>query len=182
MLIRHAEAARDAGACAEIYAPFVRDSAVSFEECAPTADEFAQRIDRISEHYPWLVAEDSGIVAGYAYASAHRERAAYRWAADVAVYVGDGHRRRGVGRALYGALLALLEPQGIQVACAGITLPNDPSVALHEACAFQPIGIYRRIGWKAGSWRDVGWWQRELVQPGDGPPAEPGPPAKLGGD
>jgi phosphinothricin acetyltransferase len=181
MVIRHAEAARDAAACAAIYAPFVRDSAASFEERAPTPDEFARRMERVSERYPWLVAEDDGTVAGFAYACEHRERAAYRWAAEVAVYIGDGYRRRGAGRALYGALLALLERQGIHVACAGITLPNDPSVGLHEALGFEPIGVYRRIGWKAGAWRDVGWWQLELLEPSHDPPDEPGPPARLPG-
>lgn len=177
-MIRHAEAARDAAACAAIYEPFVTGSHVSFEEEPPDADEFARRIESTTTRYPWLVA-DAGAVVGYAYAAAHRERAAYRWAADVAVYVAERSRRRGVGRALYAKLLTLLARQGIQVACAGVTLPNPASVALHEACGFQPVGIYRRIGWKAGRWRDVGWWQVELIPAGDGVPPEPGPPASL---
>jgi L-amino acid N-acyltransferase YncA len=179
MVIRPAQPARDAAGCAAIYAPFVRDTVVSFEEQVPSAQEFVRRIERTSDRYPWLVAEDRATVAGYAYASAHRDRAAYRWAADVAVYIGDGYRRRGLGRALYGALLPLLERQGIQVVCAGVTLPNDASVALHEALGFQPVGVYRRIGWKAGSWHDVGWWQLDLVAPAAGRPPEPGPPARL---
>jgi len=179
MLIRHALADADAAGCAAIYAPFVRDTAISLEGHPPDAAEFSRRIDSISAQHPWLVAEDEGALAGYAYGSAHRERAGYRWAAEVAVYVGEGHRRRGVGRALYGALLELLRRQGLQIACAGITLPNDASVALHEACGFEPVGIYRRIGWKAGSWHDVGWWQLRLLRPRDGPPPEPGPPARL---
>ena len=179
MLIRHAEAIRDAAGCAAIYAPFVRDTAVSFEEQPPTEEEFARRIERLSERYPWLVAQAGGALAGYAYASAHRERAAYRWAAEVAVYVGEGHRRHGVGRALYGALFPLLERQGIQAVYAGVTLPNASSVGLHEALGFQPVGVFRRIGWKRGSWHDVGWWQLDLLAPADGPPAEPGPPARL---
>jgi L-amino acid N-acyltransferase YncA len=180
MLIRHADPERDGAACAEIYAPSVRDTAISFEEEPPTPAEFTRRIELVSPDYPWLVAEVEGAVVGYAYASAHMERAAYRWAANVAVYVGDGHRGRAVGRALYDALLALLVRQGIQVVCAGVTLPNDASVALHEACGFEPVGVYRRIGWKAGTWRDVGWWQLELVPATDGAPPEPGPPAVLG--
>jgi L-amino acid N-acyltransferase YncA len=179
MAIRHADPLRDAAACSAIYAPFVLDTAVSFEEQPPTPGEMRRRIELISGTHPWLVAEDAGTVIGYAHASAHHERAAYRWAADVAVYVGEGHRRRGGGRALYGALLKLLERQGIQVACAGITLPNDASVALHEACGFEPVGVYRRIGWKAGAWRDVGWWQLELIAATEGTPAEPGAPASL---
>lgn len=137
-----------------------------------------RRIDDISARYPWLVAEADGGVAGYAYASPHRTRAAYRWVADVTVYVERGHQRHGLGRALYGALLELLGRQGVQVACAGITLPNEASVRLHEALGFEPVGVYRRIGWKAGAWHDVGWWQRELIAARERP-AEVGPPARL---
>jgi phosphinothricin acetyltransferase len=93
------------------------------------------------------------------------------------VYVGDGHRGQGVGGALYRALLALLARQGVRRVYAGIGLPNDASIALHESVGFQPVGIYRRIGWKHGAWWDVGWWQLEL--PGDDPPAEVGPPTRL---
>lgn len=185
--LRHADAQRDGAACAAIYAPFVADTAVSFEEDPPSAAEMARRIATGSERWPWLVAEDrsraalreNGEVVGFAYACAHRERAAYRWAADVTVYVRDGFRGRGVGGALYRAVFELLRRQGIQVACAGITLPNDASVGLHEACGFELVGIYRRIGWKQGQWRDVGWWELELVPRSDDPPAEPGPPARL---
>lgn len=180
-LIRHADPDRDAAACAEIYGPFVRDTVISLEERAPGERELAERISRISLTHPWLVAEVDGAVVGFAYASEHRQRASYRWAADVAVYLDPACHGRGIGRSLYGALLPLLERQGIQVVCAGITLPNDASVALHEACGFQPIGVYRRIGWKAGSWHDVGWWQLELAPPTESPPSEPGPPARLGG-
>ena len=182
MRIRHAEATRDAEACAEIYAPFVRETPVSFEERPPDAAELARRITELSASYPWLVAEEDGRVIGYAYASQYRARAAYRWAADVAVYVAAEHRRRGSGRALYEALLGLLARQGIRTACAGITLPNPASVALHEALGFEPVGVYRRIGWKAGAWHDVGWWQKELLPPGAGAPPEPGPPARLEAD
>jgi phosphinothricin acetyltransferase len=137
----------------------------------------ARRIEQISSRYPWLVAEAEGRVAGFAYAAQHRERAGYRWAADVAVYVGDGYRRRGVGGALYRELLALLARQGVRQVCAGIGLPNAASVALHESCGFQLVGIYRRIAWKLGSWWDVGWWQVGL--PGGDPPAELGRPPRL---
>jgi len=179
MLIRHADPARDAGACAAIYVPFVTDSAVSMEEQAPDEREFAARIERIARTHPWLVAERDGAVLGFAYGSAHRERPGYRWAADVAVYVAQDARRAGIGRALYDSLLPLLARQGLYVACAGITLPNDASVALHEAVGFTAVGVYRGIGFKNGSWRDVGWWQAELI-PHDGPPpASPGPPVRL---
>jgi phosphinothricin acetyltransferase len=181
-LLRHVDPARDAAACAAIYAPFVTDGAASFEEIAPTPAQFAARIARMTRTHPWLVLEDAGRVVGYAYASEHHARAAYRWAADVAVYVDPGHHGRGAGRRLYAALLELLRRQGLRIACAGIALPNDASVALHRAVGFEPVGTYPAIGWKAGAWRDVAWWQLQLA-PGErddaGPPAEPGPPARL---
>jgi phosphinothricin acetyltransferase len=179
--IRHADAMRDAEACAAIYAPFVRATAVSFEEVPPTVEETRRRIEQVSARYPWLVAERAGEVAGFAYASPHRGRAAYRWAADVTVYVADGHRGHGVGSELYRALLELLITQGVQVAVAGITLPNPASIALHEAFGFTLVGTHRRIGYKLGAWRDVSWWQCELLPAGDGPPPEPGPPPRLAG-
>ncbi len=180
MLIRHADPERDAEACAAVYAPFVTDGVASLEVRAPTAQEMAERIERVSRNYPWLVAEADDQVVGYAYASQHRERAAYRWAADVTVYIASSHHRQGVGRALYAALLELIVRQGLQVACAGVTLPNEASVALHEAFGFTPVGIYRRVGWKAGSWHDVGWWELELVEPDpDVTPPEPEPPERL---
>ncbi len=181
MLVRDADPERDAAVCAAIYEPFVRDTAVSFEESVPSVCDFARRIEETSARYPWLVAEVDRAVAGYACGAAHRERASYRWAADVTVYIGERHRGQGVGKALYGALLPLLVRQGIQVAVAGITLPNDASVGLHESFGFELVGVHRRIGWKLGSWRDVGWWQLELVPASDEPPAELGPAAGLGG-
>lgn len=178
MTIRPVDPARDAAACAAIYAPFVTDGPVSFEEVAPHADAFAERIARLAATHPWLVSERDGRVVGFAYGSPHRERAAYRWACDVSVYVDAAHHRRGIGRALYEELLARLRGQRIHVACAGIALPNDASVGLHEALGFELVGIYRGIGWKCGAWRDVGWWQLRLLPPladGQSPP-EPLPP------
>ena len=177
-MVRPADPARDAAACAAIYAPYVEGSAVSFEELVPGADAFAARIAQLGATHPWLVCERDGALAGFAYGATHRLRAAYRWAADVSVYVDPAHHRRGVGRALYDELLARLRAQRLQVACAGITLPNAASVGLHESLGFELVGIYRGIGWKAGAWRDVGWWQLRLIAPqdGDGPPAEPLPP------
>jgi phosphinothricin acetyltransferase len=180
MLIRHAEAAGDAGVCADVYAPFVTGSVASFEEAPPTPAEMGSRIARLSATHAWLVAEHDGAVVGFAYGGPHRERAAYRWATDVSVYVDGRFHRRGVGRALYATLFELLTRQGFRVACAGITLPNDASVALHRSMGFQPVGVYRRIGWKDGAWRDVIWWQRQLGPQDVGrAPEEPGPPVRL---
>lgn len=158
--------ANDARACAGIYRPYVEDTVVSFETEAPTSEQMAARIGSAIR---WLVAVDADdTVIGYAYASSHRERAAYRFACDVSVYVGPGDAGRGVGRGLYEALLADVEQQGYRMACAGIALPNPASVGLHTALGFRPVGTYERIGWKRGAWHDVHWMQRPLG--GDGPP------------
>jgi phosphinothricin acetyltransferase len=177
-VVRHADSRRDAAACAAIYAPYVADSTVSFEDEPPSADEFARRIDQISTTHPWLVAVRDGVVAGFAYACPHRPRAAYRWATEVTVYVDASRRRSGIGRQLYEALFSLLRQQRLQTACAGIALPNDASVGLHEALGFEPVGIYRRIGYKHGAWHDVGWWQLELL-PFASSPEEPLAPQAL---
>jgi L-amino acid N-acyltransferase YncA len=178
MLIRDADAQQDAGACAAIYAPYVRDTPISLEERVPTAREIAARIETTTQTHPWLVAEDETDVVGYAYGTRHRERACYRWAADVTVYVAPQSQRRGVGRALYQTLFESLAHQGFRIACAGITLPNQASVGLHEALGFQPVGVYRNIGWKHGAWYDVGWWQLELSNDG-GAPRELDPPRRV---
>jgi phosphinothricin acetyltransferase len=177
-MVRHADPQRDAAACAAIYAPNVDPGVASFEDRAPSAAEMAVRIESSSRAHPWLVAERDGAVAGYAYGSQHRTRAAYRGAVDVTVYVDAALRRSGVGRELYTALLELLARQRFHVACAGITLPNDASVGLHEAVGFEAVGVYRDVGFKHGAWRSVGWWQRRLLPPG-APPAEPLGPQHL---
>jgi phosphinothricin acetyltransferase len=174
--IRSADPDRDAAACAAIYAPHVEASATSFEAEPPTAEQMAERITRTGATHQWLVAELDGEVAGFAYACEHRSRAAYRWAVDVSVYVDEASRGQGVGKRLYEELFERLRAQRFRVACAGITLPNEVSVALHEGLGFFPVGVYRRIGWKAGEWRDVGWWQLDLAPDADDPPEEPQPP------
>jgi phosphinothricin acetyltransferase len=122
----------------------------------------ARRIETYGASHAWLAAEADGRLVGYAYGSPHRERAAYASSCDVAVYVDPAHARKGIGRALYGALLPQLADRGFHAAFAGIALPNAGSVGLHEAMGFTPVGIYREVGWKLGGWRDVGWWQRLL--------------------
>jgi len=178
-VIRHADPDIDSGACATIYAPYVAGAATSFEESPPDADDFAERIERVSATHPWLVAERNGVVAGFAYAAPHRARPAYRWTAETSVYVADGRQGAGVGRELYGRLIDLLRRQGLHVAVAGITLPNAASVGLHTALGFEQVGLYTRIGFKAGAWRDVSWWQLVLGPDADGAPVEPLGPQRL---
>lgn len=160
----------DAGQLSDIYRPFCEDSCVSFETEAPGPGEMAARIERIQRKFPWLVDEREGRVAGYAYASPHRERAAYRWAVEVTVYVHEAHRGRGVGRALYTELFARLRSQGLFKAYAGILVPNPASQRFHESMGFTLVGVYSRIGYKLGAWRDVGWWQYSIQPEIDEPP------------
>jgi L-amino acid N-acyltransferase YncA len=152
----------DAAGCAEIYRPFVTDSWVSFEIDPPGEAEMAMRIVDYGRTHGWLVSEVGGQVAGYAYGSPHRTREAYRSSCDVAVYIDPAYARQGIGKALYSALLPLLKERGYHAAYAGIALPNDGSIGLHQATGFTPVGIYKEVGWKMGCWRDVGWWQRLL--------------------
>jgi L-amino acid N-acyltransferase YncA len=152
----------DAAAVAAIYGPFCESTAVSFEYMAPSIEEMASRIQTTTAQFPWLVLDDNGVVAGYAYASRHRERAGYVWSVDVAVYVDPAHHRCGVGRALYATLLQLLRLQGYFKAFAGIVPPNPASTGLHEAVGFTLLGVYRGVGYKQGAWYDVAWYQMAL--------------------
>lgn len=162
----------DAAAIRAIYAPYCESTYVSFEIVAPSIAEMTNRIRRISSRYPWLVCDVDGELVGYVYASQHGERAAYRWAVDVAVYVDARFQRCGIGRGLYTALFSVLQEQGYFKAYAGITLPNEKSVGLHEAVGFRQAGVFPHVGYKLGKWLDVGWWQREL-QPEATLPDEP---------
>jgi L-amino acid N-acyltransferase YncA len=165
----------DAAALAEIYAPYVTGSAVSFETEAPDAAEMRARIAAGGALYPWLAAEDeAGAVAGYAYAARFRPREAYRYAVETTIYLRPDAQGRGLGRRLYSPLLAMLETQGFTQAIAAIALPNEASVKLHEKLGFRHAGAYERIGYKVGGWWDVGLWQRPLA-PAAEPPAEPRP-------
>jgi L-amino acid N-acyltransferase YncA len=166
----------DARAIADIYAPYVRDTIVSFETEVPDATEIAARMGRIEKQYPWLTASTDGRLVGYAYACENRSRAAYRWSVDAAVYLDASAQRRGIGSALYRRLFALLRMQGYVSAFAGISLPNPASIGLHEAMGFALIGVHRNVGYKLGAWRDVGWWQRGLCDP----PRAPTEPIAIG--
>jgi L-amino acid N-acyltransferase YncA len=153
---------QDAPAVQAIYAPYVTDTAISFEEVPPDVREIERRIAVLLPQYPYLVAEVDGRVIGYAYACEHRTRSAYRTSIDVAVYVAPDAHRLGVARRLYSHLLPAAADLGYHAAFAGIALPNESSVGLHEAMGFESVGIYREVGQKFGAWHDVGWWQRLL--------------------
>ncbi|HTW12466.1 MAG TPA: GNAT family N-acetyltransferase [Solirubrobacteraceae bacterium] len=181
MLIRHADPEPDAPACLAIYTPFVVDSPVSFEDAPPSLHEFAARIERLNRTHAFLVAEDDGRIAGFAYAGPHRAREAYRWAVEATVYLHPDYHRQGLGRALYGPLFELLQRQGYRTVLAGIATPNPASHGLHRALGFEEVGVYRRIGWKAGAWRDVMWLAKQLGPDTDETqtPPSPGPPQRL---
>jgi phosphinothricin acetyltransferase len=155
----------DGPAISRIYAPFVQNTPVTFEEQFPDGPAMSRRIEESIQSFPFLIAETNNQPIGYAYATTHRARASFRWSVEVSIYVEPAHHRRGIGRALYGTLLPLLAEQGFFVAIAGITLPNAASVRLHESIGFEQIGIYKNIGFKLGQWRDVGWWQKQLNTP-----------------
>ncbi len=166
----------DGAACAAIYEPYVLETAITFETEPPSAEQMAARIATAVERHAWLVLEEDRRVVGYAYGAVFSARAAYRWACEVSVYCERAGRRTGAGRMLYEALLARLAARGYRVAAAGMTLPNDASVGLHRAMGFEPVGTYRRIGYKHGAWHDVAWAQCALDAYGgasDEPPREP---------
>ena len=165
----------DAAGIAAVYAPYVASTPISFELVPPSATEMAERIAHVTSHAPWLVVEEERGVSGYAYLSLHKERAAYQWSADCAVYVASAHRRAGLGRALYTTLFELGRLQGFCAVHAGITLPNAASVGLHEGFGFVPIARYPKVGHKLGAWHDVGWWQLELNPRNAAPPQRRSP-------
>jgi phosphinothricin acetyltransferase len=153
----------DGAALASIYEPAVATHTTSFELEAPDGAEMARRVERLTARTPWLVCEWRSAVIGYAYASPHRDRWSYQWSVEVSAYVDTSVHRKGVGRGLYASLFAVLTLQGFRNAYAGITLPNPPSVRLHEAVGFTPVGVYHGIGYKFGAWHDVLWLERGLA-------------------
>ncbi len=172
MQIEDATAA-DAEACAAVYAPYVRDTVITFELDPPTAQDMARRIATAQRAHAWLVARDGDRVVGYAYGGAYHARPAYRWTCEVSIYLEPGRRRSGLGRSLYTELFARLEARGYRTLVAGMTLPNPASEGLHAALGFERIGVSRSIGWKHDAWRDVAWCQRPIGRWDDDPPAEP---------
>lgn len=167
----------DAAAVRRIYAPFVADTPITFEQEVPPADDLRGRIEETLPGYPWLVCERDGRVVGYAYAGPVRKRAAYQWSVELSVYVDPDAQRRGVARALYTALLGLLAEQGYRNAFAVMTRPNGASAAFHESFGFESAGVLAAAGYKNGDWHDVEWLQRRLGDAGpDDDPDDDDPP------
>jgi L-amino acid N-acyltransferase YncA len=162
LLIRAADA-EDAAGIARLYNYYVASTVVTFEEAEVPADEMARRIEEVgAASLPWLVAEREGRIVGYAYATKWRGRRAYRFSAEVTVYVDVGCAGCGIGSRLYGELLPALQAGGIHAVMGGIALPNDASVALHEKFGFSKVAHFQEVGFKFGKWIDVGYWQLNL--------------------
>lgn len=159
----------DAVAMLAIYAPYIRNTSLTFETGVPAVADFANRIRLYMENWPWLLYEKDGQVVGFAYASRYRERDAYQWSVECSVYVHDDHLRSGIGRALYEALFFILKAQGFTNVYAVINLPNDRSVAFHEKMGFKYFATYEKVGYKLGKWKDVGWWQLQLNEYAEAP-------------
>lgn len=149
----------DMAAMLAIYAPFVENTAITFDMKVPTLSEFTERIKKIQREAPCLVYDLDGEVLGYAYASAHRTREAYKWTREMSVYIREDAKSKKYGTALYSSLIELLKCQNYRSVLAGITLPNIPSVNFHERFGFHPVGVYNNIGYKLGKPHRVGWWQ-----------------------
>ena len=155
----------DAQALADIYNPYIRDTIITFEEEPVTAEEMASRIAKVTGAYPWLVWEEDGVVAGYAYGSSWRSRHAFRFSVETTIYLASQHQGRGIGTQLYQALLAALAARGFHSALGCLGLPNESSVRLHEKLGFRKVGHMQDAGWKFGAWVAVGFWERILSAP-----------------
>jgi phosphinothricin acetyltransferase len=153
----------DAPAIAAIYAPYVENTAISFEYDPPTANEIALRMQNVRDaELPWLVATDSDKLLGYAYATKHKERAGYQWCVESSVYVDASSHRTGIGRALYTQLFEILRELGYENVYAGTTLPNDQTVNFHKSFGFVEVARYPNVGFKHGKWYDTAWWHLSI--------------------
>lgn len=152
----------DAQAIRDIYRPFVEESAISFEAQVPGVNEISKRIETSLRNWGWLVAEVDGQVAGYAYGSSHRARAAYNWSVETSAYLHPEFHRQGIASKLYNELFKVLEQRKFGSAFAGITVPNDASIGFHKAMGFESIGVFPKVGRKFGNWYDVAWMCRTI--------------------
>lgn len=148
----------DAGALAAIYNYYITQTVATFETEEVDAQEMSRRMDDTSRR-PWLVWEEEGLILGYAYASPWKARAAYKQTMESTIYLRQGFGGRGLGRMLYEALLKELKEMDIHAVLAGIALPNESSVNLHEHLGYEHVGTMREVGYKQGRWVDVGYWE-----------------------
>jgi L-amino acid N-acyltransferase YncA len=167
--------ASDAKEIRDIYAPNIIHTAYTFETEVPSVAEFEQRIKKYTEKFPWLVCLVNGKIAGYVYATSHRDREAYQWTCESSVYIHDDFKGKGIGKRLYAVLFELLKQEGYKTIYAGITLPNDASVLLHEKCGFKHFATYENVGYKLGAWQKVGWWKLQINDYDQ----KPSPPLKF---
>lgn len=154
----------DAAALLAIYAPYVTNTAITFETQVPTMVDLEGRIDKILEKFPYLVAEVGGQVVGYAYASTYYARAAYDWTVECSVYVAQDRRGQGIGKALYEQLERELQVAGFKNFLACIALPNPASIALHERLGYEQVAHFKKVGYKFEQWHDIVWLQKSLVE------------------
>lgn len=161
----------DAEGILAIYSPFVKNTTISFEYEVSEAANYATKVEALLLDFPWLIAEAGGVIVGYAYASKHRDRPGYAWSAESSIYVHDDYMRKGIATVLYNALLEILTAQNYVNLYAGIAQPNEGSTMFHVKLGFTPVGVYKKVGYKNGSWVDVVWLHRTLLKH----PAEPKP-------
>ena len=166
---------KDAAGILSIYAPYIESTSYTFETGIPSIEEFSERIKNYLTNWPWLVCEINGVIAGYAYATRHRERTAYQWCTESSVYIHNDYQRAGIAKALYMALFEILKKQGFRNVYAVINLPNEKSVSFHERCGFEYFATYEKVGYKLGKWKNVGWWRLSINEYGD----EPATPLKF---
>lgn len=165
----------DAKGILDIYAPYIENTSFTFETETPSLEQFAERINHYLENWPWLVCDDNGIIAGYAYASRYRERTAYQWCTEVSIYIRDEYQKMSIGKALYTCLFEILKQQGFRNIYAVINLPNEKSVSFHERLGFKWFATYEQVGYKLGKWKNVGWWRYKINDFG----MEPEPPVPF---
>ena len=164
MIIRPVQLA-DAATIRAIYQPYVTETAITFEVDVPTVQEFEKRITQTLAHFPYLVAEEEGIVVGYAYASTYYARAAYDWTVELSIYISKEARGQGIGTVLYDVLEEELQARGYLRFLACIALPNEASISLHEKRGYVKVAQFPKIGYKFDQWHDIIWMQKTL----DGP-------------
>ena len=152
----------DAASLTKIYAPYVTDTPITFEYEVPRPEEFAKRIQETLKKYPYLVAEEEGIIQGYAYASPFKARAAYAWSVETSIYLSHNAKRQGIGTALYQGLEDLLGRQHVYNLCACITYPNPVSIAFHEKFGYRTVAHFHSAGFKQDAWHDIVWMEKEL--------------------